>query len=168
MRLGHTHDQIKIERRPWRVSLRVWNLSKGFHVVRGRSEHPILWRVQNLKMKSIPTFCNETLLLWGLFIISKSVLRRVLRHDLGRVHSRGTGILWPAPRRGRPDWSTFKRRSRSRGWIYMLCMKIQLTRGQFPNCPFFMPFTSWSCIIRIWEIFNSPKQKRPPWSICFS
>ena len=47
MRLGHTHDQIKIECNSWRVHLRMPHLPEGFHLVRGRPEHPILWRVQD-------------------------------------------------------------------------------------------------------------------------
>ena len=78
MRLGHTHDQIKIECNRWRVLDWVPHLPKGFHLVRWRSEHPILWRVQNLKMKPIPTFCNAHHLPWAFFLISKHVLRRRL------------------------------------------------------------------------------------------
>ena len=76
MRVGHTHDQIKIERNRWRVPDRLPNLPKRFYLVRWRPEHPIFWRVQNLKMKPIPTFCNAHHLPWAFFLISKHVLRR--------------------------------------------------------------------------------------------
>ena len=101
MRLGHTHNQVKIECNRWRVSLRMQHLPKRFHLVRGRPEHPIFWRFQDLKMsKLIKTFCNNALTPWAFFLISKHVLRRVRGHDLGRIRSRGAGILWTAPRWG--------------------------------------------------------------------
>ena len=109
MRLGHTHHEIKIERNPWRVHLRMSHLSKGFHLVRWRSEHPIFWRVSDRKMsKLIKTFCNNALTPWAFFLISKHVLRRVKRHDLGRVRKGRARILWRASRGGGSNRGTLK------------------------------------------------------------
>ena len=135
MRLGHTNDQIKIERNLGRVHFRLPHLPERFHLVRWRSEHPIFWRFQDRKMsKLIKTFCNNALLPWAFFLISKHVLRRVKRHDLGGVRSRGAGILWTAPRGGLRTRSTYQRYCNSRTWLSWI--------GQFTNWTFLQQYVT--------------------------
>ena len=44
-------------------------------------------------MNTIKTFCNETLLLWGLSVIIKHVFKHRRIYGLGGVHKGGAQVL---------------------------------------------------------------------------